>query len=1175
LGHTDTFMHSNADKAQALVDRLQGRLVNVHREGHYVAAACPKCEAGERRFFCGPAVNYRVFHCRQCGHTVTVAELLGLDWQPQSNPAVKPWSQPADGNRIGEIRRIYGALADFAGANLTNPTAITYLSERGFTDGATPDLSQHRRVSTLRRAGLGYIDAQLYRQWYMGLDAGDRVVCEWAGLPDGSKDRFAGHGAMFAAGHAGKIVFAYHNATGSVVDLRTRSISDRDTVGGKRVRYTSPKGTQAARGADVPFGVQLPSAGRIVLTEGEFKALTPALLAGVGVFALRGVDDWQPAYADHLRGKLVILAFDNDHDEGLTPGQMATVRYGRLLSSLGIDVMVLPPSTLGEYKGIDDYVIGAGAAAFCDLLTPKHLLPVSVYEYQLTKDGHDLSTVRTQRSDVGTVRQWTPENAVSKVAKDSEIVSLGEAMSQIRGAVNVHLSTYNRGNAQLLITAPAGVGKTTIALDETLGCLDDGQTVAVLLPNHATIDEKISDGTLAGFQHVYGHNADNCTQHEKVNAWIAKGWPAGEKICPSCPMAQWCAEHGYKSQFAGKRNRAYVHQHAFTSYPIGEDIVIADELTHTPFVATMRVGANDIAAALASDKLNRPQRWLLDGINRLFQAPGLGDLEGAVLYEVLEAVYPPLRQVDEWGAADALQCALDGLAADDIAPESLPQQFGRLLIELLAEDVARRNRGERVTGRVRLVSFGAMRWLELTYRRSLGGWINVNPTVILNATADPDIMREMVGPLRVVAPNVAIAEGNTVLQDVTYNNAKSAYAGASADAERRRAAWLEGIRSHIAQHDGGECDTLLIAAKALTPHLLRTFPNAKIAHYGALEGRNDLQCGLTILASAVPVNLPAIQREAAALWPGIDTALTRSTVAFDYANAERELLAVEQADAVDPRLSGLIGQHRDAAAIQALHRSRVVRKSGRRVVVMFARPIPGITPNRLVTERPPADDKRAMARAALLDRLRSTLMDLVDEMGGAAADLLAAGADCAVNTARKYLPDLCTSLGLNRLVLPVLQPLVTGGIRKREIELVLSPKLVAKIRQQTQMLVNHERYNLSTITNVIYKHLGVFLPNGWAIDAETLIATMLPAHPDPVEEPAPALSGRWRAVLETKRLKAALLVAAGESKRHARTLVDFLNGRHDDRQSAYGAADLLGVRLTIDWRSLRTEVTVS
>jgi hypothetical protein len=85
-----------------------------------------------------------------------------------------------------------------------------------------------------------------------------------------------------------------------------------------------------------------------------------------------------------------------------------------------------------------------------------------------------------------------------------------------------------------------------------------------------------------------------------------------------------------------------------------------------------------------------------------------------------------------------------------------------------------------------------------------------------------------------------------------------------------------------------------------------------------MEGRNDLQSGLTILANSPPVNLKAVQREAAALFPGVDTTLIRRSQAFDIQNAGEEFLAVEQVDARDERVRAILYQHRDAAVVQAV-----------------------------------------------------------------------------------------------------------------------------------------------------------------------------------------------------------------------------------------------------------------
>lgn len=1183
------FAHSNQNVSRSatlpafdiddLLARLPRKLPGLHKDGHDLKAPCPKCAAagsrdkhgnlgGADRLFAGQNAGYRVFHCRQCGHSIATDALLGMAWAVEPAPAVRPWQPTAtEPGRVDAIRELYGNLAAFAVANIShNQSAINYLTKRGLIPAQLTLTPEAADLTLVQRAGLGYLDAGLYRQWYAGLDAGQRAAAEWGGLPAAHHSRLTGHGAMFAGGHQGKIVFPYLDDAGAVVDLRTRSISPKDTAGGKPVRYTSPRGAVVERGVNLPYGAHLlPAVGPVVLTEGEFKALAANLLAKVGCLGLRGVEDWHDDYAELLRGRLVILAFDNDR-----AGALADVKIGRRLVAYGIDAMILPPDLLGKHKGIDDFIVAEGGAAFAELVTAGHLLALSEYERRLEDQGVDLEKIKGVRADVGTLRQWRPAPFVDDRPHAAQpTVTVDQTVSDIENEVRSHLRNWRRGHKQLLITAPAGVGKTQTTIETALSwAATNDQTVAVVLPNHAGIDEKIADGTLAGFRHVYGHTPELCQQSDAANALIRKGYSPGQLLCPDCPFVAWCHDAGYKSQFKTRENRAYVHAHLHSNYPENEDIIIADELTHKTFVDSMRVLLGDLASAIEQGGMPAATVGLLRGLMQMWTAPGLSDVDGLTFYAVLERYFPGLRDVDAWGDGSHVQGALFDAATAYVngagAIADLPQQFGQKLIGLLSEDVRRLNAGQPVTGRVRFVSLTSRaKWLELTYSRGhLPAWYNRRPTIILNATADADLMADICGPLRVVAPQVAIADGNEIVQDITYNNAKSAYLGKGDGADARREAWLDAIRRHVTAHAGGEHDCTIIVAKALAPMIEAAFPAAKVAYYHALEGRNDLQSGLTILASAVPIDTKAIQREAAALYPGIDTTLTRRAVGYEAENAGGELLTVEQIDGADYRVGALIAQHRDAAAVQAVHRSRIIRQSGRRVVVMFSRPIPGLRPSQLVTDRPTAESKQAAKRAATMETLLRVATDLVSDMGGFAADLLAAGADVSINTARKYLPEVCTALGLKWLILPALQGLANGAVVKREITLVVEPGIAKSIK----MYADHDRNNKDRITHVICVHLDKFLPSTWVIDIDSMLASMTPA---PVERPSNAdLPKRWGAATDAGALKAELLRAkAGspEKQQAAKVLISYFNASNDDRTMARWAAYEMGIDHLIQW----------
>lgn len=1150
-------------KDDLLHNRALGRqLENLHREGQYLAAGCPKCHDGKNRFFTGPKFSYAIWHCRQCGHTLTTAALLGQVWTIAPRPAVKAYAanEPLTPIRLATIRRIYGALATFAHRQLSiDESTVNYLSEAGIT----PEMAQ--------RAGLGFIDWPSYRRWWQELTTEQREAANWAGLPFGDKERAGGFAAMFAGGYQGKLVFPYYNLGGDVVDVRTRSISDKDTINEKRIRYTSPRGDNTQRGVDVPYGLPfVGDARRVVLTEGEKKALVPMGKGSLPVITLRGTDDMQLAYLEALRNRVVILAFDNDDKtqaNGLTAGQAATVKIGRYLRAHEVAVMVLDPAKLGGAKGIDDFVNAYGIEAFNTLLAPTHLVTLPEFEAKFTTER--LAKFVDPRADVGTTRQWLPAEMVDTFAHaNAPTITLEAAENEIRAAVTNHLANYRRGYGQLLITAPAGVGKTTIATTEAIAhAKANGQTVAVILPNHATIDEKIADGTLEGFKHIYGHNADNCKQHESALALNRYGYSPGALLCPTCPMRQWCYREGYKSQFKDKGNSAYVHAHLHSDYPANQDIVIADELTHKQFIDHMDIWPGDVINALAKAKLDPAQQTLLQAFVAMFSAPALGDLDGAEFYEVLQRFYPDLRNVDAWGDGSLVQGALVDIALEFAAQErrsvheaeQLPQAFGEKLFALLAEDVRRLNAGQPPAGRVRMIDGRSSRRLALTFSCGrLPGWYNKRPTIVLNATADPEIMQDLIGPVKVLAPQVAIAEGNEVVQDVTRNNAKSAYTGNSPEAQKRRAGWLDNIRQQIAQHPGGESDTVLIAAKALAPYLVEAFPLARVAHYGALEGRNDLQAGLTLLATAAPINLDAIQREARALYPGIDTRLTRRNVAFAESNAGGEQLTVEQVDGADPRLQRLIWQHRDAAVIQAVHRARLIRQTGRKVVIMFSRPIPGLKPTAIIRDYANPATKATQRTQETIAKLLTAGRELLADVGGLSVESLAMVADCSPNTARKYWIDVTQALNCKWFDLPVIQTLANGGIAKRAYRVALP----AETLENVGLHVDHEHYKDNLITVVI--HVQPLLPEGWTVDIPE------PSQSEPAPNETVALPGRWAMLRNPQGFKRSLQLAKGSedpAQRSAYSVaIAYFNGKANDGPALNRALWAMGESYAVNWQ---------
>ena len=1069
-----------------LEQAVSKKLLNVHREGrNRLRATCPNCKAGDERgrsFYTSAKVNYQFWHCHTCDHKAPTSSILGLVFAVEARPVVADF---VDGSvptaTLDGIRWAYRSLADFAHEQLLNtPHALQYLHDRGATDEA---------VSLYQ---LGFVNKQLYQQWCESLPYSRRFDLPGAGLPDvAEKTRFSGHAAMFAGGHKGKIVFPYADELGNIQDIRTRSISSADTINGKPVRYTSPKGGQEKRGVEIPYGaVSLGDAARVLITEGEFKSIIPAAHGVGAVLALRGTSDRLESYLPILRGKHTILAFDNDdkHNKiGLTAGESATITHARLLIANGISVTIVRPSDYGDFKGIDDLVHGAGPDALEALIAPGQTITLSEYEADLSQRGADLSGMKQPRGDAGVKRLWTPDENVDRhLQPDQKTVTVDDAVDEIRTSVADHIRTYNNGNDQMMVTASAGVGKTFTAINEVKSYAEEtGGTVAVILPSHGTIDEKKAEGVLEGFRHVYGRRSDdeihNCEKADSAQTLTKKGFSPGAILCPTCPFADWCNREGYKAQFKEQENRAYVHAHAHSDYPENENVVIVDELSHRTFAGDTRIYAGDILNALDNAKIPDGPRSMLEALLRVSRLPYLDTLSSFEFYEVLESEYPQLRNVELWGDGEAVQTSLNLLALDRIDSiyelEQLPDQFGERLLSMLASDVRQLKAGNAPTGRIRLVRpGGGDPFIELVYSKGrFPGWYGKRPTVVLNATADVDLMNDLIGPLKVVAPVVDVLDGNDIIQDITRNNAKFWLQGAANEANRQR--WFKQMRLNITD----ESDTVIITTKSLESYVKAEFPLAKVAYYLGIEGRNDLQAGTTILANSPPVNMGAAQREAASLYPGIDTSLTRSISAFDYVDASGRALSVEQVDAVDPRLQVIIDQHRDAVVVQAFHRARMVRETGRKVVALFSRPIPGIRPTQVITERPGGPNKATQRKADMLQRLADSAQALVSEDGGFTLTTLSGCADVSRPTANKYWLDTIGVLpDVNGMDIFCIQPMANGGSKQVTVRLAVRSDIA------DSMIESRKRGDFEELRRVASECIGKLIPSSWSIDFERM-----------------------------------------------------------------------------------------
>ena len=654
-------------------------------------------------------------------------------------------------------------------------------------------------------------------------------------------------------------------------------------------------------------------------------------------------------------------------------------------------------------------------------------------------------------------------------------------------------------------------------VDQALPLLSsDELKITVAMPNHKQIAEKLLPGEpLHGFVHIKGRNADNCKSHIVATQLTKGGYNVNEHLCGKpakkgeaqgvlCPFFSWCCNEGYKSQWKQEGHKIVTHSHLFTDKTQDADIIIVDEASHRPFIKTTKITISDLRKALTQTEKRTPQLELLESLIAVLEilnqetervseeeqpAPSLNHIE---FYEVFRRHFPEfLDTVDDWSTGGDTAALLNKLASDSIvtAPDKtaisidkIPPLYSVELFKALTTDARRMIEGLQPSGNVS-VKDGC---IQVVNRRKLPDFYQDKKLILLNATANHEILEDVFEQdIELFSTNVAVAEGNTIIQDITLNNAKSSLLGDSEEAKPRRAAWIERIREYIQNHD--ESDVTLITVKNLAIYLIEAFPKAKIAWYGALEGKNDLQSGLTILCNPPSINLGAIQDEARALWPGLDTTLKRKSIAYnEIKNDEGHHLAIEQIDAVDSRLSALIDQHRDALAVQAIGRARLVRYSGRRIIIMFSRPIPGVTPNEVIYTR---EQKKEYKVNKTLEKLIGAAGHMLDEWNSFSVSTLADRAQSARRTVNKYWYEVVKGLDIQWIDLPCIQWLKDGGPRHVTVRLAFNEQgyrtLKKRIKSERSLC---DQYTIDNIFIMNGSHSDLSIPEGFEIDVKNMIS---------------------------------------------------------------------------------------
>lgn len=349
---------------------------------------------------------------------------------------------------------------------------------------------------------------------------------------------------------------------------------------------------------------------------------------------------------------------------------------------------------------------------------------------------------------------WKPASAYNPASKANEALTIEQGREVLIDSMRRYYDTSDKGG--LLITAQAGMGKSTAAILFAQEVAKKGGKVLYLMPRHSywndIVDSPFFDGEL--WYHWKATHAIEpetgetmCRLSGDAKTWMGKGY----KLIDMCKAL--CLENGhmqvcpYRLQAKKKKGIiAGVHQHATTGLAIKNfDLVIIDELPVGAFVDSrlIKTSAIDTGGYGATGELLRVTQKLAIKAKE----------EGIIISrkELLKHIAKPLREIYDSldGESPEMDEGPEIIKASDVEAMRewfLPEYLALLIPELIAYEKGLDDWMSRV--------FVDENGLNLMLKKA--PWPKLPPKIIaLDATGRSDIYEIFFGTrFTAIEPNV-------------------------------------------------------------------------------------------------------------------------------------------------------------------------------------------------------------------------------------------------------------------------------------------------------------------------------------------------------------------------------------------------------------------------------------
>lgn len=404
-----------------------------------------------------------------------------------------------------------------------------------------------------------------------------------------------------------------------------------------------------------------------------------------------------------------------------------------------------------------------------------------------------------------------------------EIVASGEPIEIVRAKVEGTIETALTGNSGIVIAAPCGVGKSSIAAR-----IGTGKNIAWIAERHNMATQVKG---LESYRHIQGCTKENCPEwkkHEQLSRLGYSTWKMHKNH-----------ECQYIKQFNGSGSAIYMTQLAETYYPTEHSAIVIDEFNPFSWTKETKISSRDIRQTRTANMKHKTLKPFLDA---LLVSMGSGKQFFDSMAQELPNLIKTLLQLKEDQEVMNERPVLT-TALEMASPVFLPVLIEQMVIELGLWET-----GKEWNSAIREENGNIVVMTPRKLHKDTEGL----PVIVLDATANDWIMGKLLGRgLQTIRYDVQVPQGT---EHIAVKTGKS-YSMGQLMRVGNSAKKVERVIKEIHYVLGNVRNAGLITYAGLETTLgdALGIPTEKIGHFWGVRGSNAFENCETLIVVGTPI----------------------------------------------------------------------------------------------------------------------------------------------------------------------------------------------------------------------------------------------------------------------------------------------------------------------------------